>query len=302
MATVSFSIPVAEASSSTAAPVPRPVTSKARGVCKYYKDPRGCYAKDKCKFLHSEPLKEGDPPVLTPYDSSKTCRFYLQGYCKRGDKCWFRHTESKDKGKNPATLDEEDDICSICFEKPITYGLLAGCNHVFCTTCIAQWRDPIKKSGSAIESGNIKRCPMCREPSRFITPSSRFWRHGTSEKNKTIMTYRESMARVQCRYFQKSLAKDKNKPLCPYGKECFYQHKKEDGTLHEFKDGVEVSQRVVVHFFSKIRVYPQSTVSAIMQHTAPGRPDLPTTVSESLKTSKVSTALICPFSNTSACA
>jgi E3 ubiquitin-protein ligase makorin len=89
---------------------------------------------------------------------------------------------------------------------------------------------------------------MCRESSRFITPSSKFWRDGSPEKLKTIEAYRESMAKVQCRYFQKSLLKDKNKPLCPFGKDCFYQHKKEDGTLHEFKDGAEVSLRV--SFFS----------------------------------------------------
>ena len=116
----------------------RPATSKARGVCKYYTDPRGCYAKDKCKFLHSEPPKEGEDPALTPYDRSKTCKFFAegevtavclyilsltryQGYCRRGDKCWFLHTDAKGKG----ALEEEDDLCSICFEKPITYGLLS---------------------------------------------------------------------------------------------------------------------------------------------------------------------------------
>lgn len=51
----------------------RPSTSKARGVCTYYKTSRGCWAKDNCKFLHGEEEK------LTPYDKSKTCRFYANG-------------------------------------------------------------------------------------------------------------------------------------------------------------------------------------------------------------------------------
>ncbi|KJA23618.1 hypothetical protein HYPSUDRAFT_137701 [Hypholoma sublateritium FD-334 SS-4] len=228
----------------TPSPATRPVTSKARGVCKYYTDPRGCYAKDQCKFLHSEPPKEGEEPALTPYDRSKTCKFYSQGYCRRGDECWFLHADAKGKGP----LEEEDDLCSICFEKPTTYGLLTGCSHIFCTTCIKQWRDPSRKPIGVLDSGNTKRCPMCRAPSRFITPSSKFWPDGSTEKQKTVESYRESMARVQCRFFQKSIRKDRL--ICPFGNECFYQHKKPDGTIHLFRDGVEESMRVRSILFS----------------------------------------------------
>ncbi|KAF8957455.1 glucanotransferase domain of glycogen debranching enzyme-domain-containing protein [Flammula alnicola] len=235
----------------------RPITSKARGVCRYYTHPRGCYAGDRCKFLHAagEGGGEGEgaaPVLLTPYDRSKRCRFYAQGFCKRGDKCWFLHTDEKekdrDKGKasvpGPSSeLEEEDDLCSICFEKPTTYGLLGGCSHIFCTNCIKQWRDPENKPGGVIDSGNTKRCPMCRTPSKFITPASKFWREGTPEKARVVLAYKESMGRVDCRYFQKSLVKNKNRPMCPYGKDCFYQHRKEDGSVHEFRDGVEVAMR-----------------------------------------------------------
>ena len=51
----------------------RPTTSKARGACRYYMTPRGCFAGDNCKFLH------GQEQSLTPYDQSKSCRFYAQG-------------------------------------------------------------------------------------------------------------------------------------------------------------------------------------------------------------------------------
>lgn len=60
----------------------RPSTSKPRGVCRYYTQPRGCFAADKCKFLHGEPpieAKPDDPPMLTPYDKAKRCVFYAQG-------------------------------------------------------------------------------------------------------------------------------------------------------------------------------------------------------------------------------
>ena len=51
----------------------RPVTSKPRGICRYYDSPRGCYAGDTCKFLH------GPEEKLSPYDKAKVCKFYVQG-------------------------------------------------------------------------------------------------------------------------------------------------------------------------------------------------------------------------------
>jgi hypothetical protein len=59
----------------------RPATSKARGTCRYYNHPRGCYAGDKCKFLHADPAQHTDKsnPLLTPYDQAKRCKFYANG-------------------------------------------------------------------------------------------------------------------------------------------------------------------------------------------------------------------------------
>jgi hypothetical protein len=51
----------------------RPVTSKSRGICKYYTTDRGCFAGKTCKFLH------GQVATHTPYDQAKTCRFYAAG-------------------------------------------------------------------------------------------------------------------------------------------------------------------------------------------------------------------------------
>lgn len=62
----------------------RPVTSKARGICKYYTTERGCFSGDGCKFLHSVPnqeegRRENEQPLLTPYDQTKRCKFFDQG-------------------------------------------------------------------------------------------------------------------------------------------------------------------------------------------------------------------------------
>ncbi|TFK44586.1 hypothetical protein BDQ12DRAFT_620803 [Crucibulum laeve] len=223
--------------------VARPSTSKPRGICRYYTTQRGCFAGNQCKFLHGEPASasSSDALLLTPYDQSKRCRHYANGFCLRGDKCWFMHVLDKGKAVDRQQVEEEEDqACSICFEQPVTFGLLAGCSHIFCITCIKQWRDPNGKSGDVVDSGNTKKCPMCRTPSKFITPSSRFFKQGDAEKVKIIDAYKKSMGRVPCRYFTQSLRDDSQNPLCPFGKDCFYQHLKEDGTTFVFKDGVDV--------------------------------------------------------------
>lgn len=93
---------------------------------------RGCYAGAACKFQH------GEQEQLTPYDKSKSCKFFAAGYCRRGTQCWFKHpgpeTSTSVTPQTPATpeppaVDEEeeedpDTLCSICFEKPVTFGLL----------------------------------------------------------------------------------------------------------------------------------------------------------------------------------
>ncbi|KAG1746670.1 uncharacterized protein EDB91DRAFT_1118274 [Suillus paluster] len=197
----------------------RPVTSKSRGICRYYNTPRGCYAGDDCKFLH------GPEEKLTPYDKSKVCRYYIKGHCTRGARCWFRHELVK------VPLDEElknfdENMCNICLEKPQTYGLLTGCGHVFCLQCIRQWREPQGKSSDMVMSGVIKRCPLCRSPSRFITPSMHFFPQDHPRKQEMIDSYKNSMARVPCK-----------SPCCPFGLDCFYQHLNPDGTLHVFQYG-----------------------------------------------------------------
>lgn len=154
----------------------RPITSKSRGICKYYTTPRGCFAGSQCKFLHGDPEHHNSrepKPLLTPYDESKRCRYYAKGlhdisrlyyfptdvptsgFCRRGEQCWFKHiADDLPSPLNNAGNQDEDqqnEPCSICFEMPVTYGLLcafpglcsripsnrsalAGCSHIFCIT------------------------------------------------------------------------------------------------------------------------------------------------------------------------
>ncbi|KAH8104134.1 hypothetical protein BXZ70DRAFT_968741 [Cristinia sonorae] len=216
----------------------RPVTSKSRGICRFYTTPRGCFAGKNCKFLHGETEK------FTSYDKAKTCKFFTAGYCKRGADCWFAHvvppaasatSQSGCNLKAPAEMDDEENMCSICLEKPVTYGLLPACSHIYCIQCIRDWRDRNGKSIEMVVTGNTKKCPLCRSLSPFVVPSSHFYPDGHPGKETMIEKYKASMARVACRHFQNSPPSDR---FCPFGKDCFYQHLNSDGTPFIFEHGV----------------------------------------------------------------
>jgi len=93
------------------------------------------------------------------------CRWYLAGYCCRGEACWFSHdrvvigtalgsehqsrdgednegvypntTENANVSATPA-LEEDDMKCAICFEIPSTFGLLGERNPHLCP-CTRGW-------------------------------------------------------------------------------------------------------------------------------------------------------------------
>ncbi|THH08807.1 hypothetical protein EW145_g2459 [Phellinidium pouzarii] len=227
----------------------RPKTSNVRGVCKYFRLKRGCFHGDNCKFLHSE----GE--TLSPYD--KTYRqVFAKGFCKHGDKCWFRHARNTSAatafeiGASNVHSDslseeigEEDALCCICQEKPVTYGLLEKCSHIYCLQCLRDWRDPADKSQDIINSGNTKKCPYCRASSNFVTPSSIFYPSEDPRKTATITHYKASMARVPCKYFGKF---GSGRSSCPFGINCFYQHKDVDSTPYVFPQSTD-------HYTSRLR-------------------------------------------------
>ena len=69
--------------------------------------------------------------LRTRFDVSRALWFVLaysllSGFCKRGDACWFLHISDRRKSGGNLTLteDEDEELCSICFEKPVTFGLL----------------------------------------------------------------------------------------------------------------------------------------------------------------------------------
>lgn len=73
---------------------------------------------------------------------SKPCRWYMAGYCLRGDQCWFSHDLSSshspdgvssnffqdEAASSSAPRHEDDRKCAICLEVPTTFGLLGKWN------------------------------------------------------------------------------------------------------------------------------------------------------------------------------
>lgn len=134
-------------------------------------------------------------------------------------------------GSEEASPPGADAECIICYDKPVTYGLMDGCSHVLCVQCIRQWRHPNNRTDDA-ETTNIS-CPYCRVPSYFVTPSSQFFPKDHPRRTEIVAQYKASMARVPCRHFQNS---PPNRRRCPFGRDCFYQHLNPDGTTHIFPE------------------------------------------------------------------
>ncbi|KAK4699862.1 E3 ubiquitin-protein ligase makorin, partial [Phenoliferia sp. Uapishka_3] len=167
-------------------------------------------------------------PALSTVEirASIVCQFWLQGYCHRGTTCHYAHqlpstsggTEG-DKGKEKAE-EPKDLSCAICYEMPQKFGLLDTCSHIFCFTCIRDWRES-KKADRAMEKREETDCPLCRASVSFITPSSRYFPQGP-EKERLTRTYKEKMKKKPCKWLEKSL--NEEHLHCPFRNDCYYSH------------------------------------------------------------------------------
>eukprot|EP00903_Cladosiphon_okamuranus_P008007 g7725.t2 len=147
---------------------------------------------------------------------TKSCTFFLRGRCRYGDRCRFSHDvvhesdgkekeggeeekEEEEEGEDAiatmeAALDEAERIqsrneeCGVCLEvvskregtKERTFGILMGCRHVYCLSCITEWRDKVVRG---IQSKSHE-CSECRVPSPLVVP------------RKTVVTDPERKARL----------------------------------------------------------------------------------------------------------
>lgn len=160
----------------------------------------------------------------------KTCTFFLQGLCRYGDSCFYMHALNEDVESEEDMMEMGRELqesreleCNICYdnilEKGERFGLLSGCSHAFCLSCVRNWR------GNADQpKQTVRQCPVCRVETHFIIPSSRMV---TSPKRKNVLieTYRKNLSGIPCRHF------NEGRGTCPFGTSCFYAHRFPDGTL-----------------------------------------------------------------------
>ena len=107
------------------------------------------------------------------------------------------------------------------------FRLALGLHARLCLACIRDWRDGgTARDAAEHTAGKLdqaRKCPVCRETSYFITPSTS-WPSTDEEKNSIMDAYKGRMDRIPCRNF------DGGKGHCPFGSSCFYAHVYEDGT------------------------------------------------------------------------
>jgi hypothetical protein len=109
------------------------------------------------------------------------------------------------------------------------FGLLTGCNHVFCVECLRQWRKEQKKAVSELSafmagsqthetssSERVRACPTCRQVSDFIVPSDRFCVGAV--KAQVVAAYKARLSVLKCKRFNGKMGS------CPFGRDCFYAH------------------------------------------------------------------------------
>lgn len=112
--------------------------------------------------------------------------------------------------------------CAICFENPPRrqewFGILTGCSHSFCLTCIRAWR-----GRTDLPPDTVRACPACRVNSHFIVPSAVVVEDPT-RKAILVEGYKQKQRAIPCRHFNYGRGK------CPFGSSCFYAHVLPDGT------------------------------------------------------------------------
>lgn len=182
--------------------------------------------------------------------------YYNHGVCSQGEECHMAHGEwcdtcshyalhPSDSAAREAHTSEcrarHDRLeairrsahveCGICMEKVSEkpppadrrFGLL-NCDHPFCLSCIRSWRQ--QYSGGADVEQALRTCPICREPTHFITPST-VWPSTPEEKESIVAGYKAKLAEIDCRHF------NYGDGSCPFGTSCMYRHAYKDGRLEE---------------------------------------------------------------------
>jgi len=207
----------------------------AQGECPY---------QESCQYTHGDACDLCGKLCLHPFDEVQ--RKEHQAEC-------MKVLEDDMKLSFAISLSSEKE-CGICMEKVMEkanvkdrqFGILTGCNHIFCLACIREWRARKEYNRKVVRS-----CPECRTHSDFIVPSN-YWYEDDKEKDKFIEDYKTRLSKMSCKYF------DKGRGKCPFGSACFYLHAYEDGTIAKNEEPPRPKQRRVRTAANTLRAIQES--------------------------------------------
>ena len=171
----------------------RKETKKQSPVCRQYVLRGFCWYDNKCRYQHSKDL---NVIKLTECKYKDTCRH---------QNCPFGHNLP-----DPNT----DNTCSICQIDIVKTGNRFGlikCNHIFCHTCITQWK---KTKVDLYQRVNRFPCPICRASCLKVLSSDIYLK----EEEQAYVYNRKAKrcATKPCKYGPRH--------NCPFREMCHYLH------------------------------------------------------------------------------
>lgn len=174
----------------------------------------------------------GSNSTFSDPSEAPICSLAAAGTCTRGESCPYIHGDlcatcgkhclhphrpeereehSRQCAQNQKRLEalrsSQEIECCICLDRVLSkpsvserkFGLLAGCDHPFCISCIRGWRSSCQPQGTGPEIV-VRTCPVCRAHSHYVIPSV-IWYFSPEEKQEIVDGYKAKL-----RYKSKLLA------------------------------------------------------------------------------------------------
>ncbi|CAI2350205.1 unnamed protein product [Caenorhabditis sp. 36 PRJEB53466] len=196
-----------------------------QSLCPYYEKSGECYRRETdCAFAHGDHCDMCGEWSLHPHNEEKRKLHQTE--------CLNAHTQEMERAF--MVQKTETKTCGICmeniFEKNLRFGILNGCQHCFCLSCIREWRSRDQHTAD-LATKTVRSCPECRQHSDYVIPSV-FWVETGVEKNLLIEMYKENTKGKVCKYY----VKPSSRGNCPFGNKCFYKHQLPDGSIDPGED------------------------------------------------------------------
>lgn len=186
-----------------------------------------CRFGDKCTFRHETNVNRDAEEAMS------LCPFFLKGICRHVEKCRRSHGSDGNNDEN-----DEDDFdqnpnerCGICLNNIVRsgkrYALLSGCSHCFCFECLQKWHKQTRSS--KISRGESGKYELIKHSCPECRCESDF-----VIPSKEFYAAGEEKDELIAEYKQEKASMSckfftGEIGSCPFGPECFYAHMSADG-------------------------------------------------------------------------